>query len=77
MKRPATIEPTIGHMKSEHRLECNRLKGTAGSAINALLSAAAPNFGKLLGWGGRFGIFLRALVGTIFFRGYGITTANG
>jgi hypothetical protein len=29
-------------------LERNRLKGTQGNAINALLSAAAMNFQKLL-----------------------------
>jgi hypothetical protein len=30
-------------------LERNRLKGTAGNAINAILAAAAMNFHKLLG----------------------------
>jgi len=50
MKRRAAIEPTIGHLKAEHRLERNRLKGTHGNAINALLSAAAMNFQKLLGF---------------------------
>jgi IS5 family transposase len=50
MKRRAAVEPTIGHMKSEHRLERNRLKGTRGDTINALLSAAAMNFQKLLGF---------------------------
>jgi transposase, IS5 family len=50
MKRRAAVEPTIGHMKSEHRLERNRLKGSIGDAINALLSAAAMNFQKLLGF---------------------------
>jgi IS5 family transposase len=49
MKRRAAIEPSIGHLKSEHRLERNRLKGVEGNAINALLSAAAMNFHKLLG----------------------------
>jgi IS5 family transposase len=49
MKRRAAIEPTIGHLKAEHRFELNRLKGTQGNAINALLSAAAMNFQKLLG----------------------------
>ena len=49
MKRRAAVEPTIGHLKSEHRLERNRLKGVLGNALNALLSAAAMNFGKLLG----------------------------
>ncbi len=47
MKRRAAVEPTIGHLKAEHRLERNRLKGTAGDAINAILSAAAMNFQKL------------------------------
>jgi transposase, IS5 family len=48
MKRRAAVEPTIGHLKSEHRLERNRLRGLAGDTINAILSAAAMNFGKLL-----------------------------
>lgn len=66
MKRRAAIEPIIGHMKSEHRLERNRLKGTVGDAINALMSAAAMNFGKLLKWVGRFWFFFQTLVETIF-----------
>jgi IS5 family transposase len=57
MKRRAVTEPTIGHLKSEHRLERNRLKGTCGDAVNALLSGVARNFGKFLAWGGRFSLF--------------------
>ena len=49
MKRRAAVEPSIGHLKSEHRLERNRLKGVEGNAINAVLAAAAMNFQKLLG----------------------------
>jgi IS5 family transposase len=49
MKRRAAVEPSIGHLKNEHRLERNRLKGVAGDAINAVLAAAAMNFQKLLG----------------------------
>jgi IS5 family transposase len=49
MKRRAAVEPSIGHLKSEHRLERNRLKGVAGDEINAIISAAAMNFHKLLG----------------------------
>ena len=49
MKRRSAVEPSIGHLKSEHRLERNRPKGTAGNAINAILAAAAMNFQKLLG----------------------------
>jgi IS5 family transposase len=48
MKRRAAVEPSIGHLKSEHRLERNRLKGAAGNAINGILAAAAMNFQKLL-----------------------------
>lgn len=48
MKRRAAVEPTIGHLKSEHRLERNQLRGVSGDSINAILSAAAMNFGKLL-----------------------------
>jgi IS5 family transposase len=48
MKRRAAVEPSIGHLKSEHRLERNRLKGTAGNEIHAILAAAAMNFQKLL-----------------------------
>lgn len=48
MKRRAAVEPSIGHLKNEHRLERNRLKGVAGDAINAIMAAAAMNFGKLL-----------------------------
>ena len=50
MKRRTAVEPTIGHLKSDHRLERNALCGTLGDSMNALLSAAAMNFGKLLGF---------------------------
>ncbi|MGI9570917.1 MAG: IS5 family transposase [Desulfobulbia bacterium] len=48
MKRRAAIEPGIGHLKQEHRMDRNRLKGRAGDKINAILSAAGMNFRKLL-----------------------------
>ena len=48
MKHRAAVEPAIGHLKNEHRLERNRLKGVGGDAINAVLAAAAMNFQKLL-----------------------------
>jgi IS5 family transposase len=59
MKRRAAVEPSIGHLKSEHRLERNRLKGVEGDVMNAILAAAAMNFHKLLGACTR--IFLRCL----------------
>jgi IS5 family transposase len=60
MKRRAAVEPSIGHLKSEHRLERNRLKGVSGDAINAILAAASMNFHKLLGAFWR--VFLRRLM---------------
>jgi len=60
MKRRAAVEPSIGHLKNEHRLERNRLRGTYGDAIHAMLAAAAMNFHKLLGAFGPH--FLRVLL---------------
>ncbi len=48
LKRRSSIEPTIGHLKSDNRLHRNHLKGQAGDKINAVLSAAGYNFRKLL-----------------------------
>jgi Transposase DDE domain len=48
LKRRAAIEPTIGHLKSDNRLERNYLTGRAGDRINVVLSAAGYNLRKLL-----------------------------
>lgn len=50
MKRRAAIEPVIGHLKSDHRLTRNYLKGRSGNHANVLLAAAAYNLAKLLAW---------------------------
>lgn len=50
IKRRAAVEPGIGHLKREHRMDRNRLRGTLGDRINAILSAAGMNFRKLLKW---------------------------
>ena len=50
MKRRAAIEPGIGHLKREHRMDRNRLHGENGDRVNAILSAAGMNFAKLLNW---------------------------
>jgi IS5 family transposase len=54
MKRRAAIEPGIGHLKREHRMDRNRLKGVEGDRLNAMLSAAGMNFYKLLRWAADF-----------------------
>ena len=59
MKRRAAVEPVIGHMKAEHRMDRNYLKGYDGDRINAVLAAAGYNFRLLLRW---LAELLRALV---------------
>ncbi len=46
-RRRNAIEPIIGHGKSEHRLERNRLAGGYGDQLNVILSACGFNFKKL------------------------------
>jgi IS5 family transposase len=50
MKRRAAIEPVIGHVKSDHRMDRNYLKGRDGDRANAVLAAAGYNFSLLLRW---------------------------
>jgi transposase, IS5 family len=50
MKRRAAVEPVIGHIKAEHRMDRNYLKGRDGDRINAVLAAAGYNFSLLLRW---------------------------
>lgn len=49
-RRRASIEPVIGHLKSDYRLARNFLKGAMGDSINLMLAAAAFNFNKWLKW---------------------------
>ena len=59
MKRRAAVEPVIGHIKAEHRMDRNYLKGYAGDRANAALAAAGYNFHLLLRW---LAELLRALI---------------
>ena len=45
-RRQAEIEPIIGHLKYDHRLIRNFLKGSIGDSIDLMLAAAAFNFKK-------------------------------
>lgn len=45
-RRRAAIEPIIGHLKSDHRLSRNYLKGFMGDEINLLMAATAFNLKK-------------------------------
>src|SRR5262250_1052822 len=50
MRRRAAIEPVIGHVKHEHRMDRNYLAHRSGDANNAILAAAGYNFSLLLRW---------------------------
>jgi transposase, IS5 family len=47
-KRRAAIEPVIGHLKHDHRMARNFLKGSYGDAINVMLAASAMNFKRMM-----------------------------
>lgn len=44
----AAIEPKIGHLKADHRLNRNFYKGIKGDTINVMLAAAAMNFKRMM-----------------------------
>lgn len=46
-RRRPSIEPIIGHLKSDHSLGLNRLSGKEGCIINALRAAIGFNFRKI------------------------------
>jgi IS5 family transposase len=50
LKRRSAIEPVIGHMKSDCRIDRNYLKGIEGDRFNAIMAGAGFNLRKLLRW---------------------------
>jgi len=50
LRRRSAIEPVIGHMKAEGHLGRCHLKGTAGDAANAILTAVGHNLRLVLAW---------------------------
>jgi len=50
MKRRSAVEPVIGHIKNEHRMDRNYLAHEQGDAINPILAAAGYNFRLILKW---------------------------
>ncbi|MFM7130261.1 MAG: IS5 family transposase [bacterium] len=50
LKRRSAVEPIIGHLKSDHRMDRNYLRGVAGDKINALMAGIGFNLRKLLRW---------------------------
>jgi transposase, IS5 family len=50
LRRRAAVEPVIGHLKTDHRMDRNYLAGRDGDAANAILAAAGYNFRRLIAW---------------------------
>ena len=66
-KRRAAIEPTISHLKTDHRLSRNFYKGIVGDNINVMLAAAAFNFKRMMNkWKASFLSFLQNLIFMIY-----------
>ncbi len=62
LKRRQAIEPIIGHLKSDNRMDRCRLKGEQGDRLHAVLCAAGYNIKWLLRMIARRGVpFLQAL----------------
>ena len=50
LKRRQAVEPTIGHLKSDHRMGRCHLQGANGDALNAVMAAAGFNIRWLMRW---------------------------
>jgi IS5 family transposase len=62
LKRRQAIEPIIGHLKADHRMDRCYLKGEQGDRLNAVLCAAGYNIKWLLRMIAKKGVaFLRGL----------------
>ena len=59
LKRRSAIEPLIGHMKEDGRMDRNHLKGREGDRVNAVLAGLGQNIRLLLRW---FGDLLRLIL---------------
>jgi IS5 family transposase len=63
LRRRSAVEPVIGHLKDDHRMDRNYLAGREGDAANAILAAVGYNFRLLLVW---LEALLRALMALLF-----------
>lgn len=66
-KKRAGIEPVIGHIKSNHRLNRNFYKGIVGDNINIMLAAAGFNFKRMMNkWKSSFCQFFENILNYIY-----------
>jgi len=62
-RKRASIEPVIGHLKADHRVNRNFHKGIFGDNINIMLAAAAFNFKRMMNkWKKSFFVHLNYLM---------------
>ena len=62
-RKRASIEPVIGHLKTDHRQGRNFYKGIDGDNINIMLAAAAFNFKRMMNkWKSSFFVFFQNLI---------------
>ncbi len=73
LRRRSAIEPLIGHMKEQGHLGRCYLKGHAGDAANAILTAAGYNFRRILAW---LRILLRLIMAALIVANTGQPTPN-
>jgi IS5 family transposase len=67
-KQRAAIEPIIGHLKTDHRLNRNFYKGIFGDNINILLASAAFNFKRMMNkWKNQIKDFFIQFFQTLYF----------
>jgi IS5 family transposase len=75
-KQRAAIEPIIGHLKTDHRLNRNFYKGIFGDNINILLASAAFNFKRMMNkWKNQIKDFFIQFFQTLYFW-FGINFKN-
>jgi IS5 family transposase len=65
-KRRVSIEPRIGHLKSDFRMGRNFLRGVLGDALNVLLACAASNLRKWMHQLSNFVLTLLRLIRAFF-----------
>jgi IS5 family transposase len=63
LRRRSAVEPVIGHLKAEHRMDRNYLWYRRGDATNAVLAAVGYNFRRLIRW---LRILLRQILSALF-----------
>jgi len=69
-RRRASIEPVIGHLKTDNRLCRNYLKGLVGDQLNVMLASAAYNFRKWMRKAETFFVSFYKITEEMIFRFY-------